>query len=237
MTGEILSARHMTRRYGGFIAVDDVLLEVTQGEIRGLIGPNGAGKTTLMDMICGRGGGYSKGEVTVRGRRIDGLDVRTRRTAGLGRSFQKTNIFPDLTILEQMMLAARATGTDDAAEVMEALQIAALAGWRAGDVSYGDQRRVDLALALTGRPPVVLLDEPAAGLSIGESLALSALLKDLARRWGVTVLIVEHDMDIIFSICDRITVMQLGKILTTGTSDEIRTNPDVVRAYLGSAAT
>jgi len=237
MTGEILSARHMTRRYGGFIAVDDVLLEVTQGEIRGLIGPNGAGKTTLMDMICGRGGGYSKGEVTLRGRRIDGLDVRMRRKAGLGRSFQKTNIFPDLTILEQMMLAARATGTDDAAEVMEALQIAALAGWRAGDVSYGDQRRVDLALALTGRPPVVLLDEPAAGLSIGESLALSALLKDLARRWGVTVLIVEHDMDIIFSICDRITVMQLGKILTTGTSDEIRTNPDVVRAYLGSAAT
>ena len=237
MTGEILSARHMTRRYGGFIAVDDVLLEVTQGEIRGLIGPNGAGKTTLMDMICGRGGGHSKGEVTLRGRRIDGLDVRMRRKAGLGRSFQKTNIFPDLTILEQMMLAARATGTDDAAEVMEALQIAALAGWRAGDVSYGDQRRVDLALTLTGRPPVVLLDEPAAGLSIGESLALSALLKDLARRWGVTVLIVEHDMDIIFSICDRITVMQLGKILTTGTSDEIRTNPDVVRAYLGSAAT
>jgi len=237
MTGEILSARHMTRRYGGFIAVDDVLLEVTQGEIRGLIGPNGAGKTTLMDMICGRGGGHSKGEVTLRGRRIDGLDVRMRRKAGLGRSFQKTNIFPDLTILEQLMLAARATGTDDAAEVMEALQIAALAGWRAGDVSYGDQRRVDLALALTGRPPVVLLDEPAAGLSIGESLALSALLKDLARRWGVTVLIVEHDMDIIFSICDRITVMQLGKILTTGTSDEIRTNPDVVRAYLGSAAT
>lgn len=236
MTGAILSARHMTRRYGGFIAVDDVLLEVTQGEIRGLIGPNGAGKTTLMDMICGRGGGYSRGEVTLRGRRIDGLDVRMRRKAGLGRSFQKTNVFADLTILEQMMLAARATGTDDAAEVMAALQIAALAGRRAGDVSYGDQRRVDIALALIGRPPVVLLDEPAAGLSIGESLALSALLKDLARRRGVTVLIVEHDMDIIFSICDRITVMQLGKILTTGTSDEIRTNPDVVRAYLGSAA-
>jgi branched-chain amino acid transport system ATP-binding protein len=237
MKGAILSAQHMTRRYGGFVAVNDVSLELAKGEIRGLIGPNGAGKTTLMDMICGRGGGHSNGEVTLRGRRIEGLDVRQRRKLGLGRSFQKTNIFSDLTIAEQMTLAARATDAENATEVMEELQIASLADWRAGDVSYGDQRRVDIALALMGRPPVVLLDEPAAGLSIGESLALSALLKDLARRWGVTVLIVEHDMDVIFSICDRITVLQLGKILTAGTADEIRTNPDVVRAYLGSAAT
>ena len=237
MTGAILSAQHMTRRYGGFVALNDVSLEVAQGEICGLIGPNGAGKTTLMDVICGRGGGYSKGTVTLKGQRIDGLDARLRRKAGLGRSFQKTNIFPDLTIEEQMMLAARATGAADPREVMEELQVAAMADRRAGDVSYGDQRRVDIALALMGRPPVVLLDEPAAGLSIGESLALSTLLKDLARRWGVTVIIVEHDMDVIFSICDRIVVLQLGKILTTGTADEIRANPDVVRAYLGSAAT
>jgi branched-chain amino acid transport system ATP-binding protein len=237
MTGAILSAQHMTRRYGGFVALNDVSLEVAQGEICGLIGPNGAGKTTLMDVICGRGGGYSKGTVTLKGQRIDGLDARLRRKAGLGRSFQKTNIFPDLTIDEQMMLAARATGAANPREVMEELQVAAMADRRAGDVSYGDQRRVDIALALMGRPPVVLLDEPAAGLSIGESLALSTLLKDLARRWGVTVIIVEHDMDVIFSICDRIVVLQLGKILTTGTADEIRANPDVVRAYLGSAAT
>lgn len=237
MTGAILSAQHMTRRYGGFVALNDVSLEVAQGEICGLIGPNGAGKTTLMDVICGRGGGYSSGLVTLMGQRIDGLDARRRRKVGLGRSFQKTNIFPDLTIEEQMMLAARATAAPNAPEVMEELQIAALADRRAGDVSYGDQRRVDIALALIGRPPVVLLDEPAAGLSISESLGLSILLKDLARRWRVSVVIVEHDMDVIFSICDRIIVLQLGQILTAGTADEIRTNPDVVRAYLGSAAT
>jgi len=236
MTGAILSAQHMIRRYGGFVALNDVSLEVAQGEICGLIGPNGAGKTTLMDVICGRGGGYSCGIVTLMGQRIDGLDARGRRKAGLGRSFQTTNIFPDLTIEEQMMLAARATGAPNAAEVMDELQIAALADRRAGDVSYGDQRRVDIALALMGRPPVVLLDEPAAGLSISESLRLSILLKDLARRWGVSVIIVEHDMDVIFSISDRIIVLQLGQILTAGTADEIRTNPDVVRAYLGSAA-
>ena len=237
MTGAILSAQHMTRRYGGFIALNDVSLEVAQGEICGLIGPNGAGKTTLMDVICGRGGGYSSGLVTLMGQRIDGLDARGRRKVGLGRSFQKTNIFPDLTIEEQMMLAASATAAPNAPEVMEELQIAALADRRAGDVSYGDQRRVDIALALIGRPPVVLLDEPAAGLSISESLGLSILLKDLARRWRVSVVIVEHDMDVIFSICDRIIVLQLGQILTAGTADEIRTDPDVVRAYLGSAAT
>jgi len=237
MTGAILSAQHMTRRYGGFVALNDVSLEVAQGEICGLIGPNGAGKTTLMDVMCGRGSGYSSGIVTLMGQRIDGLDARGRRKAGLGRSFQKTNIFPDLTVEEQMMLAARATGAPNAPEVMEELQIAALADRRAGDVSYGDQRRVDIALALMGRPPVVLLDEPAAGLSISESLGLSILLKDLARRWRVSVIIVEHDMDVIFSICDRIIVLQLGEILTAGSADEIRANPDVVRAYLGSAAT
>ena len=150
MTGAILSAQHMTRRYGGFVALNDVSLELAQGEICGLIGPNGAGKTTLMDVICGRGGGYSKGTVTLKGQRIDGLDARLRRKAGLGRSFQKTNIFPDLTIEEQMMLAARASGAANPREVMEELQVAAMADRRAGDVSSGDQRRVDIALALMG---------------------------------------------------------------------------------------
>ncbi len=236
MSGPILSARGMTRRYGGFVAVDDVGLEVAPGEIRGLIGPNGAGKSTLMDLICGRGGGESRGEVTLMGRRIDGLDARLRRKAGLGRSFQKTNIFPDLTVGEQIALAARATGAANAREILDELDLAGLTRRRAGDISYGDQRRVDIALALLGRPPVVLLDEPAAGLSIQESQELSRLLKDLARRWSVTVLIVEHDMDVIFGICDLITVLHLGKILAQGSAADIQSNAEVVRAYLGSFA-
>lgn len=236
MSGAILTAHGMTRRYGGFVAVDDVSIDVQQGEIRGLIGPNGAGKSTLMDLICGRGGGESKGAVTLNGQRIDGLDARMRRKAGLGRSFQKTNIFPDLTVAEQITLAARATKATNVDEILHELGLAALVDRRAGDVSYGDQRRVDIALALIGRPPVVLLDEPAAGLSIRESLDLSRLLKDLTKRWGVTVLIVEHDMEVIFSICDCITVLALGRILTEGNAAEIQGNAEVVRAYLGSAA-
>ncbi len=236
MSDAILKAEGMTRRYGGFVAVDDVSLHVRRGEIRGLIGPNGAGKSTLMDLICGRGVGMSVGKVTLDGRRIDGVDARHRRKLGLGRSFQKTNIFPDLTILEQIDLATRATGARDGEDVMRELGLIDLAHRRAGDVSYGDQRRLDLALALIGRPAVVMLDEPAAGLSIQESLTLSRLLKDLAQRWGVTVVIVEHDMEVIFSICERITVLHLGKILAEGTAEEIQANQEVVRAYLGSAA-
>lgn len=236
MSDMILSGERLTRRYGGFTAVDDVSIAVEKGEIRGLIGPNGAGKSTLMDLICGRGGGVSSGAVTLMGQRIDGFDAPRRRKLGLGRSFQKTNIFPDLTVEEQIELAARATGATDSEDVMYELGLKHLFDRRAGDVSYGDQRRLDLALALIGRPPVVLLDEPAAGLSIQESLILSRLLKDLTKRWGVTVLIVEHDMEVIFSICDRITVFNLGRILAEGSAAEIQANPEVVRAYLGSAA-
>jgi branched-chain amino acid transport system ATP-binding protein len=135
-----------------------------------------------------------------------------------------------------MDLAARATGADDVQEILGEMNLNGLARRRAGDISYGDQRRVDIALALVGRPPVVLLDEPAAGLSIAESMELSRLLKDLAKRWNVTVMIVEHDMDVIFTICDRITVLHLGRILAQGGAAEIQANAEVVRAYLGSAA-
>ena len=133
----------------------------------------------------------------------------------------------------QLTLLAGAT---DADEILDELELSGLAERRAGDIFYGDQRRVDIALALIGQPSVVLLDEPAAGLSIQESLALSRLLKGLTKRRGVTVLIVEHDMEVIFSICDRITVLASGRTLAEGNAAEIQGNAEVVRAYLGSAA-
>lgn len=225
----------LTRRYGGFAALDDVSIRVRRGEIRGLIGPNGAGKSTLMDLLSGRFAAAG-GTVRLEGRDISRLPARARRRAGLARSFQRTNIFPDLSVGEQIRLAARATGADIGAEVMQALGLTALAAQRAADISYGDQRRLDLALALVGRPRVLLLDEPAAGLAMGESLALAALLRDLAARWQVTVVIVEHDMEVVFAICDSLTVLHLGRVLAEGTPDAVRAMPAVVTAYLGSSA-
>jgi len=224
----------LSRPYGGFKALDGVDISVPRGEVRGIIGPNGAGKSTLMDVLVGRAERWD-GTVRLGGRDIGALTPRERRQAGLARSFQKTNIFADLTIDEQIRLAARSAEIDNGEEVLATLGLTALRHRLAGDVSYGDRRRLDLALALVGRPRVLLLDEPAAGLTVEESLAMAALLRDLARDWQVTVLLVEHDMEVVFGFCDRITVLHLGKLLAEGTPDEIRRNPTVVSAYLGSS--
>lgn len=234
MSQYVLEGKGLTRRYGGFAALSDVSLKLEPGEIRGLIGPNGAGKSTLMDALCGRGG-PTGGQVILNGRDISKLSAQARRHIGLSRSFQKTSIFADLPVRQQVALAARMAENDNTDEVLEALDLSHLVRHRAADIAYGDQRRLDLALALVGRPSLLLLDEPAAGLSIKESLALARLLKDLASSWKVTVLLVEHDMEVIFAVSDRITVLNLGKVLAEGSCDEVRGNPEVVRAYLGSS--
>jgi len=223
----------ITRSFGGFFALKGVSISVPAGEIRGVIGPNGAGKSTLMDILSGRADRWT-GNVRMFGEDISASSVQQRRRAGLARSFQRTNIFPQLTVIDQLEIAARMAEVANVDEIMAELTLTALAHKRAAEISYGDQRRLDLALALIGRPKILLLDEPAAGLSIKESLDLAHTLKDLAARWGVTVLLVEHDMDVVFSICHRITVLHLGAVLAEGTAEEIRNVPDVVTAYLGS---
>lgn len=209
-------------------------LAVPDGEIRGLIGPNGAGKSTLIDVLSGRADDW-QGSVRLRGADISRLSAQQRRRSGLARSFQRTNVFPELAVREQLEVASWRAETPNVDEVLHEMGLAAIAHMRAADVSYGDRRRLDLALALIGRPTVLLLDEPAAGLSMKESMALAELLRDLASRWKVTVLLVEHDMDVVFSICHRITVLHLGRVLAEGTPAEIRSIPEVVTAYLGSA--
>ena len=231
----MIEGHNLTRRYGAVAALRDASISVPEGEIRGLIGPNGAGKSTLIDVLSGRAENAS-GTVSIQGRDVTRLSAQERRVAGLGRSFQRTNIFANLTIADQLEIAGFTVSEPNVEEVMAELGLLEVADEVAGQTSYGIQRRVDLALALIGRPKVLLLDEPAAGLSAAESIALSKMLRDLVHRWRVTVLIVEHDMEVVFSICDRITVLHLGQILTEGTPAQIRTSPEVVKAYLGSAA-
>jgi branched-chain amino acid transport system ATP-binding protein len=230
-----LEASALTRRYGGFTALDDVSIAVDAGKVHGLIGANGAGKTTLMDCLTGRSR-QSQGRVLVDGRDVSGLSIAERRHAGLSRSFQKTNIFPELEIREQIDLAAIAVGADDVEEVMDVFDLARIAERAASQVSYGDQRRLDLALALVGRPKVLLLDEPAAGLTVAESKVLVDLLRRLVSVWDVGVILVEHDMDVIFGVCDELTVLNLGRVLVRGAPEEVRNMPQVKAAYLGEAA-
>jgi branched-chain amino acid transport system ATP-binding protein len=230
-----IEGKGLTRRFGGFMALHGVDIAVRPGEIRGLIGPNGAGKSTLIDVLSGRASDR-EGQVLLNGETITHLSPQQRRRKGLARSFQRTNIFPELTVAQQLDVAAWAVQAADVDEILAALNLVALADTLAGEISYGEQRRLDLALALVGRPSVLLLDEPAAGLTLEESLALAAILRDLATRWGVTVLLVEHDMQVVFSVCDRISVLHLGRALAEGTVAEVRADKRVVEAYLGSQA-
>ncbi len=235
MTEFVLEGIGLTRRFGGFVALDGVDIAVRRGEIRGLIGPNGAGKSTLIDVLSGRAKNRG-GRVLLNGEDVSNLKPQHRRKRGMARSFQRTNIFPELTVEQQLRVASWAVADADIADVMRELNLGELAGRPAGDISYGDQRRLDLALSLVGRPSVLLLDEPAAGLTMEESFKLAGILRDLANRWNVTVLLVEHDMQVVFSICDRISVLHLGRTLSEGTCAEIRSNPTVVAAYLGTEA-
>ena len=230
-----IEGTNLTRGFGGFVALDKICISVPEGQIRGLIGPNGAGKSTLIDVLSGRAENWS-GQVKLFGEDISPLSAQQRRRIGLARSFQRTNIFPDLGVAEQLHIAARRAEQPNVGEVLHELGLAPYAHQRAADISYGDQRRLDLGLALIGRPRVLLLDEPAAGLTVQESMDMAEMLRDLAQRWGVTVLIVEHDMDVVFSICQHITVLHLGRVLADGAPEEIKRIPEVVTAYLGSAA-
>lgn len=235
MTQFALQGTGLIRQFGGFVALHGVNIALERGEIRGLIGPNGAGKSTLIDVLSGRARNR-RGRVVLNGEDVSALTPQQRRRRGMARSFQRTNIFPELTVEQQLRVAAWAVEDADIAEVMHEFDLAPLAGYRAGAISYGDQRRLDLALALVGRPKVLLLDEPAAGLTMEESLKLARTLRDLVNRWSVTVLLVEHDMEVVFAICDRLTVLHLGRLLSEGTCAEIRADPTVVAAYLGTQA-
>ena len=239
MSDYVLQAEDVAIHYGGVKAVDGVSLTLTKGQIRGLIGPNGAGKSTVIDAITGRRR-LTRGKVVLRGEDVSALGVVQRRMRGLSRSFQRTSVFGGMPVRRQVELASHQMGVADsgadADAVLEELDLARLSNMMAEDMGYGEQRRLDLALALVGRPKLLMLDEPMAGLSAKESHDLADHLQALTSRWEVSVLLVEHDMDVVFGISDVVTVFELGRVIASGEPAAARADPRVREAYLGSAA-
>lgn len=231
----VLAATDIVRTYGVVRALDGADIEVAEGEIHGLIGPNGSGKSTLVDVLSGRAR-PSSGQVFLHAEDVTRRPVRWRRLNGLSRAFQHTSVFPTMTVGEQLLVAAGRSVDSDLDSVVATLDLEPHLDTPVETIAYGDQRRVDIALALVGRPKVLLLDEPTAGLSRSESLVIAEHIAGLVENWDVSVLLVEHDMEVVFSICDRLTVLNLGRRLMTGTPTDVRGTPEVIRAYLGSQA-
>jgi branched-chain amino acid transport system ATP-binding protein len=243
---EALVARGLIKRFRGLTATDNADLTFFEGELHALIGPNGAGKTTLINLLSGELT-LDAGSIVFQGRDITRLPTHQRALAGLVRSFQITSVFPELTALQNVMLAVQAAGghsfsflkdvrTDVSLTVpaLEALKEVGLLGVAHGlvmNMAHGARRQLELAMVLALKPRVMLLDEPLAGMSGVEADAMVALLSQLKERY--TIVIVEHDMDAVFSLADRLTVLTAGRPIATGTAAEIRTNQQVKVAYLG----
>jgi len=251
-----LEARHVTIRFGGLTAVSDFNLSIDQHELVGLIGPNGAGKTTVFNMLTGV---YkpTEGEILVDGESTAHLPPYRITARGVARTFQNIRLFKELTVLDNVKIGGhihyKYSGTSavlhtnrfhDAEDVAEkdALNLLHIFGLdaRANDYArnlpYGDQRRLEIARALAARPKLLLLDEPAAGLNDRETHALMETIHDIRDRFNISVLLIEHHMELVMGICERIVVLNFGKTIAVGTPDEIRANRDVIEAYLGEPA-
>jgi branched-chain amino acid transport system ATP-binding protein len=248
-----LEVRKLTCRFGGVTAVDDVSFTVEAGEIFGLIGPNGAGKTTLFNLVTGitrpTSGGY-----THRGADITGARPHQVARRGIARTFQNIRLFADLPALENVMIGRHChtrsglvTGilglppgpSEERAVRERARELLALVGLRgkeevrARNLPYGDQRRLEIARALALEPDVLLLDEPAAGMNSSERAALSDFTRELRDRYGLTVLLIEHHVPLVMGLCNRIAVLDFGRLIALGDPEKVRGDPAVIEAYLG----
>jgi branched-chain amino acid transport system ATP-binding protein len=247
----LLAIRALRKQFGSLVAVDNVSMEVAAGELRAIIGPNGAGKTTFFNMISG----YfrpSAGEIEFDGRPITQLSVRARVARGMARTFQITEVFPELTVRENLRIAAevqqglalrpwigRAARARVSAAIEAGMDLIGLgdkAERLVGELAHGDQRAVEIAAALALQPRLLLLDEPTAGMGERETYQVAALIRRLHRDAALTIVLIEHDMRVVFNLADRISVLDQGRLLAEGTPQQIADDPAVQAAYLGEAA-
>jgi branched-chain amino acid transport system ATP-binding protein len=245
-TALILQTVGLRKRFGGVRAVNGVDLAVAVGDVRAIIGPNGAGKTTLFNIMSGALP-HDSGQIYFEGEEISGVPPEVLCRRGLGRTFQITSIFRRLTVIENVQTAclshhrrhynlfrsARHLYREDAAALLERVGLGDQVDRPSGVMSHGDQRRLELAIALAGRPRLLLLDEPTAGMAPRERHELMDLVTAIAVDTGLTVVFTEHDMDVVFAAARHITVLHQGAVLAEGPPAEVRANPEVQRVYLG----
>jgi branched-chain amino acid transport system ATP-binding protein len=248
MVDALLHTENLAKRFGGIVATDDVTLAITAGELHAVIGPNGAGKTTLIAQLSGQLT-PDAGRIRFAGHDISALPMHKRSALGLARSFQITSLFLDLSVLDNVALAVQAHAghsfrfwrnarsekqlREPARAALARVGLSARENLPAAALSHGEHRQLELAMALAGNPRMLLLDEPMAGLGPEESARMVATLRALKKE--LTILLVEHDMEAVFALADRITVLVYGRVIASGAPSDIRANPQVRDAYLGEA--